>query len=161
LSLHLFILRHGKSEPLATTDFERALAPRGISEAQELARRMPQPGPSDLALVSDAVRTRQTAENLLKGWGLDGWPAVSWEEHGYLAPARFWLECVAELPTGTGNVYIVGHNPGVSDLIDLLVRDSAAPAFLRTSEGVHLVMDLPDWKYLATGTAALREAYLR
>ena len=161
MSLQLFILRHGKAEPLSSSDFERALAPRGVSEAQSLARRLPPPRPADLALVSNAVRTRQTAENLLKGWGLDTWPAVRWEEHGYLAPARFWLDCLADLPQGTGNVYLIGHNPGVSDLIDLLVGNSTAPAFLRTSEGVHLVMDLPDWKYLATGTATLREEYLR
>lgn len=154
-------MRHGKAEPLATTDFDRELAPRGISEARELARKIPRPGPSDVALISNAVRTKQTAKNLLKGWGLEAWPMASWEEHGYLAPAGFWLNRLCELPQGTGRVYIIGHNPGVSDLIDLLTADASAPAFLRTSEGVHLVMDLPDWKYLATGTATLQEAYLR
>lgn len=161
MSLTLFILRHGKAEPLATRDFDRALSTRGIEEAEALARRIPPPGTSDLALVSSAVRTRQTADCLLTGWGLKAWPAIRWEEQGYLAPARFWLNCLADLPDGSRNVYIIGHNPGVSDLIDVLVGNPSAPAFLRTSEGVQLIMDLPEWKYLATGTATARETYLR
>lgn len=161
MSLHLYILRHGKAEPLATRDYDRALAPRGIAEAQALAKRMKPPGTADLALISSAVRTRQTADCLLTGWGLENWPAVRLEEHGYLAPARFWLDCLVELPKGTESVYIIGHNPGVSDLIDVLVGNASAPAYLRTSEGVHLIMDLPEWKYLATGTATVRETYLR
>ncbi len=124
----LILLRHGKAEERAPSgkDFDRALAPRGRSEAREMGERLAELGlRPDLALVSPAKRAAQTWEEAGAAF-----PATRLE----LAPALYhanpatMIEAAEE--AGADAVILVGHNPGIHTLaLALATRDAAgAPA---------------------------------
>jgi phosphohistidine phosphatase len=116
------LVRHGKSDwdspPLA--DHERPLKKRGRQDAQRLGEWITEqklePG---LVLCSPALRTRQTLETMMSGWSLPS-PCVH-DPRLYLASRTQLLECLdrnAELnPDPARPILMVGHNPGLEDLL--------------------------------------------
>ncbi|HET9423633.1 MAG TPA: histidine phosphatase family protein [Nocardioides sp.] len=113
----LVVLRHAKSDwSTGQPDRDRPLAPRGRRQAPEagawLAANLDLPG---LAVVSPAQRTRATWE--LVSAALPDDVPVRIEERVYAATGRELAEVVASLPPEVGSVVLVGHNPGVEDLV--------------------------------------------
>jgi len=142
----LFLMRHGKAENHRSglRDFDRCLAARGLDNAREQALRIP-PKPHQHMLVSSAMRTMQTAEMLMAIWrDIDRQPVPSVEikEQGYLAPAETWMELIRISNATTQGIWIVGHNPGISDLVTQLTGDYLGMA---TADVVHIHLNLDDW----------------
>lgn len=113
----LVVLRHGKSDWSGDEpDRERPLGRRGERQAAEagawLAEHLER---IDLAVVSPSVRTRLTWE-LVSG-ELDEEPEVRIDERVYAAWGRELRALVDELPDEADTVVLVGHNPGVEDLV--------------------------------------------
>ena len=129
---HLHVLRHAKSSWAEDDqpDRERPLAPRGRKAARRVAAyirdRAVKP---DLVLCSPAERTRQTLELIQPELG-DG-VEVLLEDGLYGATANQLLDRLRRLPDGAANAMIVGHNPGVQELVVLLARDGALRARAR------------------------------
>ena len=114
------MLRHAKSDWSGEEpDRERPLAKRGIRQAPEagewLAANI---GRFDLAVVSPAVRALTTWE--LAGGQLEEQPEVRVDERVYAAWGRELRALVDELPDSAATVLLVGHNPGVEDLVNEL-----------------------------------------
>lgn len=133
---HLVVLRHATAESFAVDDAARHLTDRGREQAAErgtwIAEHVGRP---DLALVSSAVRTRETWE--LVGEGLDGPVEVRHEDALYGASPDAVIDLVRELPEDVGTVVVVGHNPTVASLAVMLDDGSAPPeAFARLSAGL-------------------------
>jgi phosphohistidine phosphatase len=115
--LTLLVFRHGKAEPgEGLADDQRELAPRGRKAARkmgELARAqglLPQ-----RILSSTAVRTRETVELFLEG--ADCSAPVEYLRSLYLAEPHAYLTALAEHAGGATRVMLVGHNPGLEDLV--------------------------------------------
>ena len=117
----LFLLRHAKSSWNDPTleDFDRPLARRGQEAAplmgQEMARRGWLP---DLALVSAALRTRQTWDLVAPQLPHD--IAVTFDETIYEAPAERILAAIRKVPAQVTSLVVVGHNPGFENLTEML-----------------------------------------
>jgi phosphohistidine phosphatase len=116
----LVLLRHAKSDwDGDEADIDRPLAPRGRREAPEagqwLARHLP---PLDLAVVSPALRVAETWR--LVAAELAEPPATQVDDRVYAASAHELLTVVRDLPDEAGTVLLVGHNPGLEDLVRLL-----------------------------------------
>ncbi len=63
-------MRHAKAEPYAETDADRELTRRGHDDAAEVGRFLADIGiRPDSALVSSALRTRQTWEHVAESTG--------------------------------------------------------------------------------------------
>ncbi len=117
----LLLLRHAKSswkdEQLA--DHDRPLNQRGKRDApragQRLVERRQLP---DLILSSTAKRARKTAAKVAHQSGYQGVLQL----HGelYLAPPAAYLEALSQLPDSIQRVLVVGHNPGMEELIEQL-----------------------------------------
>lgn len=150
--LHLFIIRHGKAESYAETDLDRTLAPRGLRQSLELAGQIPVPGSNSLALISPAQRTLQTGNQLLEGWGLRGWPQHEIVPWGHLAPAEAWHHACTEAPKTVLSIYVIGHNPGLSEWAADLIGERRGALHLATAEAIHITFELPEWRYLSRGT---------
>jgi phosphohistidine phosphatase len=123
----LYLLRHAKSswDNEALRDRDRPLAPRGRRAARRIARWA---GKHDvrpqLVVSSSAVRARETLQGVLPGLGK---PEIWIEVTLYAASAETLLERVRALPDEAETAMLVGHNPGIGDLLLLL----SAPGELR------------------------------
>jgi phosphohistidine phosphatase len=113
----LILLRHGKSDwSGGEPDHLRPLASRGRRQAPEAGRWLAEHvGPVELALVSPAERTRETWR--LAAAELAVPPPVREDDRLYAAPAESLLGVVRELADRVSTVVLVGHNPGLEELV--------------------------------------------
>jgi phosphohistidine phosphatase len=125
----LILLRHAKAESRAPSgdDFDRALSERGRTDAALMGRVLAEAGSTvTLALVSAAARTRQTWE--LAAPALGAGAEVRHERRLYNASSGTLRSAVEAEEGGEGTLVLVGHNPGIHQLVlDLLIA-GAAPA---------------------------------
>lgn len=124
----LILFRHAKAESDAASgeDFDRALAPRGRREASAMGAQLAALGLApELALVSPALRTRQTweiAAEALPAAELRLEPAL------YNAEAATIRRLAEAAAGGRGAVVVVAHNPGLQELALRLMLEAEAPA---------------------------------
>lgn len=122
----LTLLRHAKSswDDAVARDFDRPLNARGQKAAVTVGRHMRGERLSfDHVVASPAVRIVETVEQVEIGYGSDLAPA--WDRRVYLASASSLLDVVHELPDGADSALLIGHNPGLEDLILMLIPDRA------------------------------------
>ena len=114
------MLRHGKSDWSGEEpDRERPLAKRGLRQAPEAGEWLASNiGGFDLAVVSPALRALTTWE--LAAAQLDEQPELRVDDRVYAAWGRELRALVDELPDSATTVLLVGHNPGVEDLVNEL-----------------------------------------
>jgi phosphohistidine phosphatase len=113
----LVLLRHGKSDWSGDEpDHLRPLARRGQRQVPEAGRWLAgNVGVIDLAIVSPAERTRQTWR--LAAAELDVPARVREDDRVYAASAQSLLGVLREVPGEVATVVLVGHNPGLEDLV--------------------------------------------
>ena len=120
----LFVLRHAKSSwsNAQLADHDRPLAPRGRRAAEALAAHVAtiDPPPA-LVLCSTARRAQDTLEPVRSR--LPDSTEVLIEDDLYGAPAPLILARLRRIPDTTPSVLVVGHNPGLDDLVRSLGRD--------------------------------------
>jgi phosphohistidine phosphatase len=124
----LILFRHAKAESQAASgdDFDRPLAPRGRREAQAMGEQLAALGfRPDLALVSPALRTRETWEIAA---GAAPAAETRFERALYNAEPRDIRRLAEAAGEGRGTVVVVGHNPGLQELAVSLLQEGAAPA---------------------------------
>jgi phosphohistidine phosphatase len=116
----LVVLRHAKSAyPSNVEDVDRPLADRGRRDAPAAGRWLRAHAPGiDLTVCSPATRARQTWA--LVDAELAGEPECRLDDRIYGASVEELLVVVHELPVGARTVLLVGHDPGVSDLVHAL-----------------------------------------
>ncbi|CAM5308223.1 SixA phosphatase family protein [Streptomyces aurantiogriseus] len=157
----LVVLRHAKSAwPDGVPDHERPLAPRGLRDAPAAGRALAEADClPDLALCSTAVRARLTWELACAQWGTP--PPVRHEPRLYAAYSHELLDVVRETPPEVETLLLVGHNPGLQELILDLAGDDLDDALdgvrvkFPTSAIAVLAWHGPSWRDLAPGTALL------
>lgn len=158
----LTLLRHAKSgwdDPVAR-DFDRPLNTRGQRAASLMGRHMKSLGLGfDRVIASPAVRVTETLDQVETGYG----PlAPHWEPRAYLASATTLLDLVRDLPDAAETALLVGHNPGLEDLVLLLaaegdddsLRDSVEMKF-PTAALAELRFDTGRWSDILPGTGDL------
>ena len=113
----LVLLRHAKSAwPPEAVDHDRPLAPRGRRAAPLAGRWLREAGClPDLVLCSTARRARQTWE--LAAAQLPGPPPARFDDRIYAAPATGLLTVVRDAAGQAGTLLVVGHHPGLQDLV--------------------------------------------
>jgi phosphohistidine phosphatase len=116
----LVIMRHAKAETSAPSDLDRALTERGHAAAADAGSWLAAQGVEpDYALVSAATRTYETWEDLAVGAGWDLGLAET-SEALYSAEGDTALDLIRELEDGISSLVVVGHNPTVGYLVQLL-----------------------------------------
>ena len=113
-------MRHAKAEASAPSDVERQLTDRGHADAEEAGAWLALRGisPED-ALVSGAARTVQTWEDVATGagWELE---VAQYVDALYTAGTDTALDLVRETDAGVGTLVVIGHNPTIALLAQLL-----------------------------------------
>lgn len=117
----LILMRHSKAvrPHEAATDRARGLTGRGRREAAAAGAAMEDAGlKPKLALVSSAQRTRETAEHGLANFAIE----TQIEDALYHAsPEGIWDAFSA---SDAESVVVVGHNPGMHELVAMLIRQA-------------------------------------
>ncbi|MDT0573941.1 histidine phosphatase family protein [Streptomyces sp. DSM 3412] len=126
-SRRIVLFRHAKADWPQVSDHERPLADRGRMDAAVAGRKLADSGiPLDLALCSTAVRTRETWK--LAVHELPERPKTVYEERIYEASPGELIALLNETPDDAQNVVLVGHNPGIQGLADILAGSAEGDA---------------------------------
>jgi phosphohistidine phosphatase len=157
----IIVLRHAKADWPAVPDHERPLADRGRKDAPNAGRWLAVAGITpELTLCSTAARTRETWK--LFAHELPERPRTVYDDRLYEAAPGLLIEILQELPEDVRTVLLVGHNPGVQGLAEILSGefDDDSLARLRATgfptAGIALIdVDVP-WKGLEPGVGRLR-----
>ncbi|WP_432494031.1 SixA phosphatase family protein [Kineococcus gypseus] len=150
----LVLVRHAKADtPVGLQDIARPLTERGRADAAAAGRWLAQNvAAPDLLVTSPARRTEETTARLLDAWGAE--PAVVDEERVYEASLGDLLRLVRGLDTERPDavVVLVGHNPGLSDLLESLTGEVQQ---LRTA-GIAVLDVAGEWADADSTSCALR-----
>ena len=121
---YLYIIRHAKSDwsDESKSDFDRGLNKRGqkaiLTMAKALNEKKVMP---DLILSSSATRAQLTAKGLAKELGYGG--KIKYSDALYMAEPIDVISIIKEIKDKHDNVFIVGHNPEMTELTDLMLDD--------------------------------------
>lgn len=126
----LILLRHAKSDWSGSLpDIDRPLAERGRAQAPLAGLWFATHADGiDLAIVSPAMRTRQTWA--LASAQLASAPTTQFDDRVYAASLGQLLEVVRDVPDDVRTVLLVGHNPGMEELAYVLAGEEVT---MRTS----------------------------
>ena len=149
----LYLLRHAKSswqEP-GLDDFERPLNDRGRAAAPLVGQLIRERKLRvDLLLSSPAVRARQTAALVKESAGLTA--ELLYDERIYEADADALLEVVAQTAESVDALMLVGHNPGMEQLLTLLTGETRG---MSTAALVCIALDVEKWDKARGGEGRL------
>jgi len=152
----LTVMRHADArwKNPGTDDFARPLNRRGLSGAEAIAKRLLELElVPDRLLASTARRAEQTADIVARELSLSV-RHVQREERLYLASAADMLRLIQETGPRIAHLMVIGHNPGASDLIHLLVPRGGIST-LTTAAVCSMVFDADHWH--AIGPECVKE----
>jgi phosphohistidine phosphatase SixA/SAM-dependent methyltransferase len=157
----LLVLRHAKSswEDPTLRDHDRPLNPRGERTLPDLRRVLAvRGGGVTHVLCSSAARTRATLAGVRDALPADVEVVVDPVMYG--AEADQLLDRCRAVGDEAGDVLLVGHNPAVEDLVDLLTGDATPAAdrqlLTKVPTGSLAQLSLPgSWSELRPGTCHL------
>jgi phosphohistidine phosphatase len=154
----LLLLRHAKSDwSVEMDDFSRPLKKRGRRAAKQIGRWLyNQNLIPDVILCSPAMRTLSTAQRVCRQLDIDE-SAIIFDPRIYEADALTLLE-ILKTSDHKQRVLLVGHNPGLEDLLLKLILDpvplSANGKCMPTAALAHLSFE-ENWAELTDGCAKL------
>ena len=143
---NIIILRHAKSDWSDSTldDFDRPLNKRGKKAAPLMGKILAlSQVPVNLVLSSPANRAKNTA--LLALEELDYDVPVKWVEDFYHGDTSSFLDTIKELDDSIETIMVVGHNPGLENLIEDLVSAGSLQIKLPTAGLVFIECSSPTW----------------
>ncbi|MBD1429232.1 SixA phosphatase family protein [Sphingobacterium litopenaei] len=119
----LYLIRHGKAEDhsFLRRDYERNLVEKGISRSQIVAQKIKKQLSKEEILVvsSSANRALQTAEVFGEILGYSK-SEIQQERSIYEAYYTEILKVINKVDDNVNTLFILGHNPGLSDLTNYL-----------------------------------------
>ena len=159
----LGLFRHAKSDwqdPRAR-DFDRPLNDRGRQGAAIMGRHIRDHGVRwDRVIASPAIRSAETIELAAEASARP--LAVNWDRRIYLASSATLADLLREQDGDPRSVLMVGHNPGLEDLIfDLVPDDGSSPlrdvveTKFPTAAFAVLELEIERWADLADNCARL------
>jgi phosphohistidine phosphatase len=159
-SRELLLLRHAKSEWDGSfdSDFLRPLAKRGKKDAPRVGEWLYREGlVPDFIISSPAERAKQTVLKVCKSLDFKK-KQIVWDEDIYEGGLPSLLQILSRCPPTASTVLLVGHNPGLEELLSYLAGDEISlpedGKLLPTAALARLEMP-DDWQALTKGCAQL------
>ena len=153
------LFRHAKSDwsDMDKRDFDRGLNDRGRQGAALMGRHIADQGMAfDKIVASPAKRVTATLEAAMPDADID------YDRRVYLAPADTLMDVLQAQDDADDAVLIVGHNPGLQDLVlKLVARDKEGPLFQEakvkypTATFATIRLPIPSWSELSAETGEL------
>ena len=157
MSRQLHLLRHAKSSwsEVTLSDRERGLNKRGCRDAPRMGGALAEFLEPQLITASPARRAQATLEGLVEGWPALGDLDHCSDEALYTFSARELLDWITVRPAAQSSLFLLGHNPGLTDLVNWLCGE-AVLMNLPTAGYVGLDLACEDWSGIEPGCACLR-----
>jgi phosphohistidine phosphatase len=150
MSKTLYLMRHGAAEtPGMTPDEERNLTFAGLRQVRHQAVHIFKTDTPDRFLVSNAVRTHQTMDQIIEELSLPD-TIAQFEDELYNATVRELLEAVNGLDELWKKVCIIGHNPAITYLAEYLTGQAVPD--IEPAGVVSMTLDAP-WTQVSKGSA--------
>jgi phosphohistidine phosphatase len=147
----LLILRHAKSswDNARLADHDRPLNERGQQDAPRVGRLLrDEELTPDLIITSSAERALATAEAVALSSGYEAELTIT--RHFYHADPEAYLDTLRHLPDAYERVMVVGHNPGLEELVELLSEQAER---MPTAALAHIRLPISRWAELTDETA--------
>lgn len=156
----LLVLRHAKSSwgDSSLTDWERPLSERGLRDAPRVGQLLREHAiVPDVIITSDALRARTTAQAVAESAGHKRELVI--EPALYLAnPDDIIAVLNSRADDSAGTVMIVGHNPGLEDLLERLTGEQHE---MPTAALAQLALPIDRWSDLDASTPAMIKGHWR
>jgi phosphohistidine phosphatase len=158
----LILLRHAKSswDSGAKRDFDRPLNKRGLRNAPRMGRWLKEKRPvPDRIISSPARRAESTVNAVIRELGLAK-DVVVYEDDLYLGDCHALLQALERFPDTSQCGLMVGHNPGLEDLLLYLCGDAAPRSRdgkILVTAGIARIAMPVDWRNLKQGCCDLLE----
>jgi len=146
----LLVLRHAKSswDDAALDDHERPLNKRGRRDAPRMGELVREYGLiPDAVISSDAVRARLTAEAVVEAARYAG--EILLDHRLYVAGPADILSLLRTVGEKAETAMIVGHNPGLEELVAQLTGEWQD---LPTAALAQIVLPIDQWRDLTLST---------
>jgi phosphohistidine phosphatase len=145
--MQLLLMRHAQADDQVTgqQDWERPLTRRGQDDAKEMAKRLKAHRIRvELLLVSPSLRTRQTADALIKAYPH---ARVEYVDELYLADRKRLMSVVQKHGADTKHLMLIAHNPGISEFANELSQERPIDG-MPTAAIFSAVFDIAQWQDL-------------
>lgn len=136
MTFNLYIMRHAKSDWSGSdvSDFDRPINSRGETQVKAMGQWMADNGYIPQHVISSsALRAKQTTALLLESFVQTPPEKVSEQEALYLADMATLLGCIDSNKEHLNSLMIVGHNPGLEELIHYLALSPATIKPIKTA----------------------------
>ena len=146
--MKLHLLRHCKTESMTPSgkDFDRKLMPKGVAQSKLLADFFNEQTLEDcLYFSSSSARTRET---VTRTFSKAIQKEVQYKDELYLASVGDLVQFVNSLGA-TSDLFIIGHNEGLSDLVHYLTEE---PIELQTGDYISIHFDVENSAMIFAGT---------
>lgn len=161
----LYLLRHGDApHARGETDADRKLNSLGYSESEKVAKYLNAHQLQITHIVSsDSIRTRQTVGKILETYQYK--PDITFTPKLYNASGHEILECINAQASKNNSLMIVGHNPGITSVIDLIHCSGDSESVIKsrnfeiTCKLVKISFDSNDWRDLGISQAAIESVF--
>jgi phosphohistidine phosphatase len=142
----LLILRHAKSswDDPKLADHDRPLNKRGKRDAPRMGQLLREEDLlPDLILSSTARRARKTAEAIAEASGYTG--EIEFTGDFYPGDPSDYIDALQQAPDNCERVMVVGHNPGLEELLETLTGESD---HLATAALAQVSLPIQHWREL-------------
>ena len=122
----IYVLRHAKSswDNSNLSDFDRPLADRGISDAKKMSNFLKDMDIKiDRVLCSNAIRAKETFDLTADGFNFEI-DKATYLDKLYFGDTTTIIQDLKELDESLNNILIVGHNPTLHYLVEILTNES-------------------------------------
>jgi len=154
---HLWLLRHGQAADGGPhlADIQRPLVSAGRDQAQAVGAFLRERYVHfDRAICSSALRTRETAETVLETGNFH--IPLDVTDRIYESAGADLLEYLQELKDSETSILLVGHMPGVGELLSILVTGRDDLGLLYKPGTLSMVMlDGEHWSKIGKGNGEL------
>jgi len=123
----IYFIRHAKSKDLlkGESDFERSLKKKGLKEIKTIGSYLKLRGMiPELILSSCALRAQDTSLKLSEAIEYSG--KTEYFQELYVAPNQEVIEILKAQDDSLENLFVVGHNPFLSELVNILSDEHIA-----------------------------------
>ncbi len=154
----LLILRHAKSSwsHPNLADHDRPLNKRGKRDAPRMGKLLRQEELTpDLIISSTAERAIATAEEAAQESGYEA-DELKVTRYFYHAAPEMYVTVLQELLASLNRVMVVGHNPGMAELVEDLTGETVR---MPTAALAHVALPIDAWDQLRLDTAGKLVSY--